>query len=149
MAVSDLDKDNKIVDSVDDNKDTKKTSYKKKIKNFVRRGIVVIKASFNNTRVTITDKNGNVLCWVTAGKAKFKGSSKSTSYAAQVIASEASRKANQSFGMAEVDVLINGPGPGRESAVRGVVSAGLEVLSIKDVTPIPHNGCRPPKKRRM
>ena len=105
-------------------------------------------ATFNNTKVTFTDMHGNVLCWSTGGKNGFKGSRKSTAYAAQVIAGDAAKKA-QLFGMKEVEVRIKGPGAGRESAVRGIAAAGLEVVAIKDITPVPHNGCRPPKRRRV
>lgn len=112
-------------------------------------GIAFIKATFNNTKVTVTDPRGNVLCWGTAGKAGFKGSRKSTAYAAQQVATDTVRKAQQSFGMREVEARINGPGPGRESAVRGIAATGVDITSIKDITPVPHNGCRPPKRRRI
>ena len=105
-------------------------------------------ATFNNTKVTFTDLHGNVICWSTGGKNGFKGSRKSTAYAAQVIAGDAAKKA-QLIGMKEVEVRIKGPGAGRESAVRGIAAAGLEISSIKDITPVPHNGCRPPKRRRV
>ena len=111
-------------------------------------GIAFILATFNNTKVTFTDLHGNVLCWSTGGKNGFKGSRKSTAYAAQVIAGDAAKKA-QLYGMKEVEVRIKGPGAGRESAVRGLILAGLEVTVIKDITPVPHNGCRPPKRRRV
>jgi small subunit ribosomal protein S11 len=111
-------------------------------------GIAHILATFNNTKVTITDLHGNVISWSTGGKNGFKGSRKSTAYAAQVIAGDAAKKA-QLFGMKEVEVRIKGPGAGRESAVRGLIAAGLEVTVIKDITPVPHNGCRPPKRRRV
>jgi small subunit ribosomal protein S11 len=112
-------------------------------------GIAFIKATFNNTKVTVTDPRGNVLCWGTAGKAGFKGSRKSTAYAAQQVATDTIKRAQQSFGMREIEARINGPGPGRESAVRGVAAAGIDITSIKDITPVPHNGCRPPKRRRI
>lgn len=115
---------------------------------YIPSGIAFILATFNNTKVTITDLHGNVLSWSTGGKNGFKGSRKSTAYAAQVIATDAAKKA-QLLGMKEVEVRIKGPGAGRESAVRGIVAAGLEVNSIKDTTPVPHNGCRPPKRRRV
>lgn len=115
---------------------------------FIQSGIAYVLATFNNTKVTFTDMHGNVLCWSTGGKNGFKGSRKSTAYAAQVIASDAAKKA-QLFGMKEVEVRIKGPGAGRESAVRGIAAAGLEVVAIKDITPVPHNGCRPPKRRRV
>lgn len=110
-------------------------------------GIAFVSATFNNTKVTFTDFHGNTLCWSTGGKNGFKGSRKSTAYAAQVIAVDAAKKA-QALGMKEVEVRIKGPGAGRESAVRGIASTGMEVICIKDTTPIPHNGCRPPKRRR-
>jgi len=111
-------------------------------------GVAHVQASFNNTIITITDRQGNVLCWATAGGAGFKGSRKSTPFAAQVAAERAVQLA-QEFGMKSVDVYVKGPGPGRDSAVRSLNAAGLRINSIADVTPIPHNGCRPPKKRRV
>lgn len=110
-------------------------------------GIAFVNATFNNTKVTFTDFHGNTLCWSSGGKNGFKGSRKSTAYAAQVIAVDAAKKA-QALGMKEVEVRIKGPGAGRESAVRGIASTGMEVIAIKDTTPVPHNGCRPPKRRR-
>ena len=107
-----------------------------------------ILATFNNTIVTVTDQNGNVITWATTGTAQFKGSRKSTPYAAQVAAQNAAKQAVDR-GVREVDVFIKGPGPGRESAIRSLAAGGLKVRSITDVTPIPHNGCRPPKKRRV
>ena len=123
---------------------------KKKVKGgrYVPAGIAFVHATFNNTKVTFTDLHGNVLCWSTGGKNGFKGSRKSTAYAAQVIAGDAAVKA-QALGMKEVEVRIKGPGAGRESAVRGIAASGIEVTAIKDVTPVPHNGCRPPKRRRV
>ncbi|OGV52081.1 MAG: 30S ribosomal protein S11 [Lentisphaerae bacterium GWF2_52_8] len=115
---------------------------------YVPSGIAYILATFNNTKVTFTDLHGNVLCWSTAGKNAFKGSRKSTAYAAQVVATDAAKKA-QAIGMKEVEVRIKGPGAGRESAVRGIAATGLEITAIKDITPVPHNGCRPPKRRRV
>jgi len=115
---------------------------------YVPAGIAYVSATFNNTKVTFTDLHGNVLCWSTGGKNGFKGSRKSTAYAAQVIVTDAAKKA-QLLGMKEVEVRIKGPGAGRESAVRGIAATGMEVVSIKDTTPIPHNGCRPPKRRRV
>ena len=115
---------------------------------FVPSGIAYVLATFNNTKVTFTDLHGNVICWSTGGKNGFKGSRKSTAYAAQVIAGDAAKKA-QLIGMKEVEVRIKGLGAGRESAVRGIAAAGLEISSIKDITPVPHNGCRPPKRRRV
>lgn len=120
---------------------------KKKFKN-ITRGVVHIAASFNNTIVTITDPKGNAVCWSTAGAAGFKGSKKSTPFAAQVASEQAAKKAVD-FGMKEVEVFVKGPGSGRESAVRALQTAGLQVSSIHDVTPMPHNGCRPPKRRRV
>lgn len=118
-------------------------------KKFVPKGKVFIHATFNNTIVTITDPQGNVLCWGSAGTAGFKGSRKSTPFAAQLAAQAAARTATSDFNMKEVDVFVKGPGPGRESAIRALVPAGLTVTSITDRTPIPHNGVRPPKKRRV
>jgi small subunit ribosomal protein S11 len=111
-------------------------------------GIAHILATFNNTIVTITDRQGNVLCWGTAGSSGFHGSRKSTPYAAQVAASQAAKKALE-MGLKEVEVWVKGPGQGRESAIRSLQQAGLNVTVIKDVTPIPHNGCRAPKRRRV
>ena len=121
---------------------------KKKVKKNVSEGIAHIHASFNNTIITITDRQGNALSWATSGGAGFKGSRKSTPFAAQVAAERASVTALE-FGMKSVDVFVKGPGPGRESAVRALNAAGLKINSIADVTPIPHNGCRPPKRRRV
>lgn len=114
----------------------------------VPRGVAHIQSTFNNTIVTITDPKGAVICWGSAGAAGFKGSRKSTPYAAQMSADSAARKA-QEHGMRQVDVLVKGPGAGREAAIRALQAAGLQVNSITDVTPIPHNGCRPPKRRRV
>jgi len=121
---------------------------KKKVKRNVPAGVVHIKASFNNTLITFTDVNGDVVAWSSSGSKGFKGSRKSTPFAAQMAAEEASRKAMDS-GMRTVSVLVSGPGSGRESAVRAVAAAGMRVAMIKDVTPIPHNGCRPSKRRRV
>ena len=125
---------------------TKKVT-KKRVKKNVERGQAHIQASFNNTIVTITDAEGNALSWASAGGLGFKGSKKSTPFAAQ-MASEAAAKAALEYGMKSVDVNVKGPGPGREAAVRALQVAGLEITSIVDVTPIPHNGCRPPKRPR-
>jgi len=114
----------------------------------VSRGVVHVHATFNNTKVAVSDSNGNVVAWSTAGKVGFKGSRKSTAYAAQQVAMEACKRA-MTYGMREVEVEIRGPGAGRESAVRGVVAAGLDITALRDVTPVPHNGCRPPKRRRV
>ena len=111
-------------------------------------GIAHIQASFNNTIVTITDRQGNVISWSSPGVVGFKGSKKSTPFAAQVAAGDAAKKAKDA-GLVEVDVYVNGPGSGRESAIRAIAAAGLLIKMIKDVTPIPHNGCRPPKRRRV
>lgn len=121
---------------------------KKKVKRNVPAGVVHIKASFNNTLITFTDVNGDVVAWSSSGSKGFKGSRKSTPFAAQMAAEEAARKAMDS-GMRTVSVLVSGPGSGRESAVRAVAAAGMRVAMIKDVTPIPHNGCRPSKRRRV
>jgi small subunit ribosomal protein S11 len=114
----------------------------------VPRGMAHIRATFNNTLVTISDPNGNVLSWSSAGAQNFKGSRKSTPYAAQVAAETAARKAME-HGLRQVEVYVRGPGSGREAAIRALSTAGLQVVSITDVTPIPHNGCRPPKRRRV
>jgi small subunit ribosomal protein S11 len=121
---------------------------RKKAKRVVVDGVAHIQASFNNTMITITDRQGNALCWATSGATGFRGSRKSTPFAAQVAAERVANAA-QEFGMKSVDVYVKGPGPGRESAVRSLNAAGLRINSIADVTPIPHNGCRPPKKRRV
>src|SRR5512144_2130841 len=121
---------------------------KKKIKRVVTDGIAHVHASFNNTVVTITDRQGNALSWATSGGAGFRGSRKSTPFAAQVAAEKAGRAA-QEYGVKSVEVRIKGPGPGRESAVRSLNALGYKVTNIVDVTPIPHNGCRPPKRRRV
>ncbi len=121
---------------------------KKKIKRVVTDGIAHIHASFNNTIVTISDRQGNALSWATSGGSGFRGSRKSTPFAAQVAAEKASVVALE-YGMKSVDVRVKGPGPGRESAVRALNAAGLRINSISDITPIPHNGCRPPKRRRV
>ena len=120
---------------------------RKKVKRIVTDGVAHIHASFNNTIITVTDRQGNALCWTTAGGSGFRGSRKSTPFAAQVAAERASTLV-MDMGMKNVDVLVKGPGPGRESAVRALNAAGLRINSIADVTPIPHNGCRPPKRRR-
>jgi small subunit ribosomal protein S11 len=126
-------------------KKVKKT--KKKIKRNILSGVVHIKSTFNNTIVSISDREGNVIAWASAGNMGYKGSKKSTSFAAQVTAESVAKKAMDQ-GMKEVDVLVKGPGSGRETAIRSLQAVGLKVNMIKDVTPIPHNGCRPPKQRR-
>lgn len=127
----------------------KATSRKKKSKRSVAEGVVHVHASFNNTIITITDRKGDALCWATAGGSGFRGSRKSTPFAAQVAAESCGEEAMESFGMKSVDVHLNGPGPGRDSAVRALNGVGLRVNSILEVTAIPHNGCRPPKRRRV
>jgi small subunit ribosomal protein S11 len=124
------------------------TRVRKKVKKNVAEGIAHIHASFNNTIVTITDRQGNALSWATSGSNGFKGSRKSTPFAAQ-IAAESAGKAAQECGVKNLEVRIKGPGPGRESAVRALNAAGFKITSISDVTPVPHNGCRPPKTRRI
>ena len=121
---------------------------KKKVKKNVSEGVAHIHASFNNTLITITDRQGNTLSWATSGGAGFKGSRKSTPFAAQVAAEKAG-KAAQECGVKNLEVRIKGPGPGRESAVRALNALGLKITHIADVTPVPHNGCRPPKRRRI
>lgn len=121
---------------------------RKRIKKEVADGIVHVHASFNNTIITITDRKGNALSWATSGGSGFRGSRKSTPFAAQVAAEKAGLVA-QEFGVKNLDVMIKGPGPGRESAVRSLNNLGFKINNIIDVTPIPHNGCRPPKKRRV
>jgi small subunit ribosomal protein S11 len=123
-------------------------SKKKKARRNVSRGIAHIKSTFNNTIVTITDANGDTLCFASAGTVGFKGSRKSTPFAAQRAAEVAAEKATK-FGLREIEVRVKGPGSGRESAITALQSAGLTVKAIEDVTPLPHNGCRPPKKRRV
>ncbi len=120
----------------------------KKVKKNISTGVVHIQSTFNNTIVSITDTNGNVISWSSAGMHGFKGSRKSTPFAAQLTAEDAVKKA-QEHGMKTVEVTVKGPGAGRESALRALQSAGLVILKIRDVTPVPHNGCRPPKKRRV
>ena len=123
-------------------------SKRKKIKRNIPEGKAFIKATFNNTIISMADLNGNVISWCSAGTKGFKGSRKSTPYAAQVAADDAAKKAKDA-GMHTVSVYINGPGPGREAALRAIQATGFKVVLIKDVTPVPHNGCRPPKQRRV
>ena len=127
---------------------TAKTKVKKKVKKNIQSGVVHIQSTFNNTIVTITDVSGNVVSWSSAGVRGFKGSRKSTPFAAQLAAEDAAKKAME-HGMRAVSVYVNGPGAGRESALRALQAAGFKVSLIRDITPIPHNGCRPPKKRRI
>ncbi len=121
---------------------------KKRVKKNVAEGVAHIQASFNNTVITITDRQGNVLSWATAGGAGFRGSRKSTPFAAQVASDKAGRAA-QEYGVKALEIRVKGPGPGRDSAVRALHAAGVEISNIIDVTPIPHNGCRPAKRRRV
>jgi len=121
---------------------------KKKVKRAVVDGVAHIYATFNNTIITITDRQGNALAWATSGGSGFRGSRKSTPFAAQVAAERAGTRAKD-YGMKNVEVMVRGPGPGRESAVRSLNNIGFKITSITDVTPIPHNGCRPPKRRRV
>lgn len=127
---------------------TKDKAKKKKIVRGVTSGIAHIQANFNNTIVTITDKQGNVLVWSSPGVVGFTGSKKATPFAAQIAASDAAKKAKD-IGLKDIDVRVKGPGPGRESAIRALQAGGLNVVTIKDVTPMPHNGCRPQKRRRV
>jgi small subunit ribosomal protein S11 len=121
----------------------------KKEKKHVAHGIVHVHASFNNTQITITDQEGNVVAWSSSGTLGFKGSRKGTPFAAQQAATTAATVAKDQAGLRSVDIRVKGPGSGRESAIRALQAAGIEIKSIKDVTPIPHNGCRPPKRRRV
>ncbi len=125
-----------------------KTKGRKRERKSVPRGRAYVQSTFNNTLITLTDPQGNVLSWASAGQSGFKGSRKSTPYAAQIAAEGAARRAME-HGLRQVDVFVKGPGSGREAAVRALQSSGLIVLSIKDSTPVPHNGCRPPKRRRV
>ena len=127
---------------------TRRTSTTRKVKRTLSSAQVHVYASFNNTIVTVTDQQGNTVCWGSAGSSGFKGSRKSTPFAARLAAEQAIKSA-MSMGIQEVDLIVKGPGPGRESAIRAVQSVGIKVRSISDVTPVPHNGCRPPKKRRV
>ena len=126
----------------------KRTKTKKKVKKNILNGVVHIRSTFNNTIVTITDPNGNVIAWSTAGMNGFKGSRKSTPFAAQLASQDAAKKAME-HGLRNVEVFVKGPGPGRESALKALQATGLTVTLIKDVTPIPHNGCKPKKRRRV
>lgn len=124
------------------------TKAKRRDRRHIERGVAHIRSTFNNTIVTITDPQGNALSWASSGQSGFKGSRKSTPFAAQ-LAAESAAKTAMEYGLREVEVLVKGPGSGREAAIRSLQAAGLEVSLIKDVTPIPHNGCRPPKRRRV
>lgn len=126
----------------------KKHKTRKKVQQQIQEGVAHILATFNNTIITITDKKGNVVAWSSCGAIGFKGSKKSTPFAAQVASDAAAKKAME-VGLKTVEVLVKGPGSGRESAIRALQAAGLQITLIKDVTPIPHNGCRPPKRRRV
>lgn len=126
----------------------KQQKVRKKVKRVVHDGIVHVHASFNNTIVTFTDRQGNTLCWATSGGSGFRGSRKSTPYAAQIATEKASIKAKE-YGMNSVVVLVSGPGPGRESSMRELISQNFKIVQITDKTPIPHNGCKPRKKRRV
>ena len=129
-------------------KSNKKTTTKRRVKKNVEHGQAHIQSSFNNTIVTLTDAQGNALSWASAGGLGFRGSRKSTPYAAQ-MAAETAAKAAAPYGLKTVDVFVKGPGSGREAAIRALAACGIDVVSIKDVTPVPHNGCRPPKRRRV
>jgi len=122
---------------------------KRKRKVTIEKGVVHINSTFNNTIITLTDTEGKVLLWASAGSVGFKGTRKGTPFAAQLVAENVAKRAINIFNMKEVDVLVKGPGPGRETAIRTLQAAGLNVVSIKDITPIPHDGCRPPKRRRV
>lgn len=126
----------------------KKVKTRKKITRHVAEGVAHIQATFNNTIITITDPQGNAISWSSAGTSGFKGSRKSTPFAAQIAATNAAKRAKEA-GMKEISVFVKGPGSGRESAIRAIQAAGIQVTFIKDVTPVPHNGCRPPKRRRV
>ena len=130
-------------------KAVKKVIKRRRERKVIEKGAVHIRSSFNNTMVTITDLNGNALSWASSGGLGFRGSKKSTPFAAQTAAETAAKAAIENYGLKTVEVYVKGPGQGREAAIRALQSAGLEVNMIKDVTPIPHNGCRPPKRRRV
>ena len=141
-------KDNTKEQKVEEVKKKKKFKIKKKEKRVVLNGKAYVNATFNNTIISITDNDGNVLSWSSAGSKGFKGSRKSTPYAAQVAADDAAIKASE-YGLKNIDVEVKGPGSGRETALRALQARGFKILSIKDTTPMPHNGTRPPKKRRV
>ena len=130
-------------------KAAKKVIKRRRERKVVEKGAAHIRSSFNNTMVTMTDTNGNALSWASSGGLGFRGSKKSTPFAAQMAAETAAKAAIENYGLKTVEVYVKGPGQGREAAIRALQSAGLDVTMIKDVTPIPHNGCRPPKRRRV
>ena len=148
MSKEKITKDNTKEQKVEEVKKKKKFKIKKKEKRVVLNGKAYVNATFNNTIISITDNDGNVLSWSSAGSKGFKGSRKSTPYAAQVAADDAAIKASE-YGLKNIDVEVKGPGSGRETALRALQARGFKILSIKDASPIPHNGCRPPKKRRV
>ena len=148
MSKEKITKDNVKEQKVEEVKKKKKFKIKKKEKRVVLNGKAYVNATFNNTIISITDNDGNVLSWSSAGSKGFKGSRKSTPYAAQVAADDAAIKASE-YGLKNIDVEVKGPGSGRETALRALQARGFKILSIKDASPIPHNGCRPPKKRRV
>ena len=137
------------MEDLDFPKAVKKVVKRRRERKTIEKGAVHIRSSFNNTMVTVTDASGNALSWASSGGLGFRGSRKSTPYAAQMVAETAAKAAVENYGLKTVEVFVKGPGQGRESAIRALQSAGLEVTLIKDVTPIPHNGCRPPKRRRV
>ena len=148
MSKEKISKDNLKESKVEEVKKKKKFKIKKKEKRVVLNGKAYVNATFNNTIISITDNDGNVLSWSSAGSKGFKGSRKSTPYAAQVAADDAAIKASE-YGLKNIDVEVKGPGSGRETALRALQARGFKILSIKDASPIPHNGCRPPKRRRV
>ena len=148
MSKEKITKDNTKEQKVEEVKKKKKFKIKKKEKKVVLNGKAYVNATFNNTIISITDNDGNVLSWSSAGSKGFKGSRKSTPYAAQVAADDAAIKASE-YGLKNIDVEVKGPGSGRETALRALQARGFKILSIKDASPIPHNGCRPPKRRRV
>ncbi len=148
MSKEKITKDNTKEQKVEEVKKKKKFKIKKKEKRVVLNGKAYVNATFNNTIISITDNDGNVLSWSSAGSKGFKGSRKSTPYAAQVAADDAAIKASE-YGIKNIDVEVKGPGSGRETALRALQARGFKILSIKDASPIPHNGCRPPKRRRV
>ena len=148
MSKEKITKDNVKEQKVEEVKKKKKFKIKKKEKKVVLNGKAYVNATFNNTIISITDNDGNVLSWSSAGSKGFKGSRKSTPYAAQIAADDAAIKAAE-YGLKNIDVEVKGPGSGRETALRALQARGFKILSIKDASPIPHNGCRPPKRRRV